>query len=247
MDCRPADRHSTETEVWSRITATDPVDLAVLTSYFRCIILIDMDMLQRVIVILASAEKALAEAANDAARGGQYDAASALIEFASALKALSGNARERLAPRAIEAVVGTKATTDIPISEHGRAVRSGNKSKKASYPQFLREGANLVKLGWSRSKKSEYEHKCHKKVLPILADAIAKAGVKGRRFQMDRVLPLADPADGTRIPDYQVYLCLAWFRTLGFLVQHGRQGYSLASKAPFEPFLESHWASLPSR
>jgi len=206
-----------------------------------------MDTIQRIIAILAAAEKALADAANDAARGGQYDAASLLIELASALKTLSLDARERLAPRAIGAQVDGKATAHDPISESGPAARSGTRLKKLSYPKFLREGDSLVKVGWSRSKKSEYEHKCPRKVLPILADAIGKAGARGRRFPMERILPLTDPAEGTRIPDYQVYLCLAWFRALGFLIQHGRQGYSLASKAPVEPLLDSHWASLPSR
>jgi hypothetical protein len=123
------------------------------------------------------------------------------------------------------------------------------KVKKNKYPAFLRQGDDLVKIGWSPSEKTEYEHKSPKRVLPLLASAIAKTGANGRRFTMDRIIPLLDPdpAHGRRIPDYQVYLCLAWFRDLGFVIQHGRQGYSLASKAPMEPLLEAHWANLPVR
>ena len=105
----------------------------------------------------------------------------------------------------------------------------------------------MVKIGWSPSEKAEYEHKCPKKVLSLLGSALAKAGASGKRVAMNRVIPLLDPADSKRIPDYQVYLCLAWLRELGFVIQHGRQGYSLASKAPIGPAIETSWADLPVR
>lgn len=207
-----------------------------------------MDTVQRTVEILTTAEKALAEAASDVAHAGQYDAASFLIELARAVSSLSVEARGRLAPEVTDARVEAKAPRASVVSDLSRVAQPlGRQRKKASYPMFLREGESLVKVGWSRSEKSEYEHKSPKKVLPILAEVIAKAGARGKRFSMDRVLPLMDPDDGTRVPDYQVYLCLAWFRTLGFLIQHGRQGYSLASKAPVVPLLETHWLSLPSR
>jgi len=206
-----------------------------------------MDIVQRTNSILAAAEKALAEAASDAAQGGHYDAASLLIELASAVNGLSVNARERLTPRAVGPQVEITAAGSIAVTESSRSAQLGTRQRKESYPKFLREGESLVKVGWSRSDKSVYEHKSPKRVLLVLAAAIEKAGARGKRFSMNRILPLTDSADGTRIPYYQVYLCLAWFRGLGFLIQHGRQGYSLAAKAPFEPLVEANWSSLPSR
>ncbi len=207
-----------------------------------------MNMVQRTKGVLEAAEKALAALASDAAKGTDYEAASCLIDLAREVSNLAARGLQRLgqshdenAPRALafdgnglDPFVAAKPT-------------SKQKASKSTYPKFLRHGETLVKIAWSPSEKAEYEHKSPKRVLPILAAAISKAGVNGRRFAMDRVMPMIDPADGSRIPDYQVYLCLAWFRELGFVIQHGRQGYSLASKAPIEPLLETHWTNLPAR
>lgn len=215
----------------------------------RCRMALDMDTIQRTIVILNSAEKALATLATDAAKAGDYDAAGSLIELARVVNGLGASARQRMdlsrAERPAEAPARADETPMLP--EVTRAPQPRGGPKKGTYPIFLREGDNLVKVGWSPSDKTEYEHKSPKKVLPHLAAAITKAGANGKRFSMARVLPLVDPVDGAAVPDYQAYLCLAWFRALGFLVQHGRKGYSLASKAPVGPLIETHWASLPSR
>jgi hypothetical protein len=203
-----------------------------------------MDTIQRTKSILVEAEKALACLASDAAKETQYEAASCLIDLAREVNSLAARTLQRLGNPS-EKVSETDATHQSTVT--ARRLPTRGKLHKNSYPQFLRQGDELVKIGWSPSEKAEYEHRSPKKVLHMLAAAIAKAGPNGRRFAMDRIIPLVDPSDGRRMPDYQVYLCLAWFRDLGFVIQHGRQGYSLASKAPIEPLLETHWANLAVR
>ena len=207
-----------------------------------------MDTLQRTIKILTDSEAALATLAGEAAREASYDAAACLIDLAKDVADLASKARAHLDPAArasgqpaqcLHITPPTiRATTHSPIK---------SQPKKADYPKFLREGSNLVKLGWSPSEKSEYEHKSPKRIIPLLVAEISKTGSNGRRFSMDKVLPLVDPTDSSRVPDYQVYLCLAWLKTLGFLTQHGRQGYSLTTRAPIEPLIETHWAALSTR
>jgi hypothetical protein len=85
------------------------------------------------------------------------------------------------------------------------------------------------------------------KVLNLLAGAITNASTKGKRFTMERLLPLVNSHDGNRIPDYQAYIGLAWLRQQGLLVQHGRKGYSLATKDPLESGVNTLWAKLPTR
>jgi hypothetical protein len=209
-----------------------------------------MDTLQRTKDVLADAEKALAALASEAAKESDYEAASCLIEVAREVKSLSARVLQELRPELVESVVG-----EVGLARNGTArgsiagLRPPTRSKrqKKSYPKFLRQGDELVKVGWSPTEKAEYEHKCGKKVVSVFAAAIAKAGANGRRFTMDRMMPLMDPADGAQIPDYQVYLCLAWFRELGFVIRHARKGYSLATKAPIEPLIETHWLNLPVR
>jgi hypothetical protein len=209
-----------------------------------------MDTIQRTKDILVDAEKALAALASEAAKGTQYEEASCLIDSAREVKNLAAKTLERLGHPLEKSSADFKNQTDGSQTSLTPGVRSAalrTKSQKSSYPRFLRQGDELVKIGWSPSEKTEYEHRSPRKVVLLLAAAIAKAGANGRRFAMDRVIPLQEPADGRRIPDYQVYLCLAWLRELSFVIQHGRQGYSLASKAPIEPLLETHWASLAVR
>ncbi len=207
-----------------------------------------MDTLQRTLKILNDSEAALAALAGEAAKEASYDVAAFLIDLAKDVANLASKGRAQLDPAArtsIQQATGLRATapTITPMAYS----RIKGRPKKGQYPKFLREGSNLVKLGWSPSEKAEYEHKSPRKTLPLLIVAISKIGSNGKRFSMDKVLPLVDPTDGNRVPDYQVYLCLAWLKTLGFLTQHGRQGYSLTTRAPIEPLIETHWAALPAR
>jgi hypothetical protein len=207
-----------------------------------------MDMLQRTLKILNDSEAALAALAGEAAKEARYDVAASLIDLAKDVANLASKGRTQLDPAAktsIQLTTGLRVTTPTITPMANSPIKG--RPKKSQYPKFLREGNNLVKLGWSPSEKAEYEHKSPRKTLPLLIVAISKIGSNGKRFSMDKVLPLVDPTDGNRVPDYQVYLCLAWLRNLGFLTQHGRQGYSLTTRAPIEPLIETHWEALPAR
>jgi hypothetical protein len=207
-----------------------------------------MDTLQRTLKILNDSEAALAALAGEAAKEASYDAAAFLIDLAKDVANLASKGRTQLDPAArtsIQQTTGHPATTPTITPMAYFPIKG--RPKKGQYPKFLREGNNLVKLGWSPSEKAEYEHKSPRKTLPLLIVAISKIGSNGKRFSMDKVLPLVDPTDGNRVPDYQVYLCLAWLKNLGFLTRHGRQGYSLTTRAPIEALIETHWAALPAR
>ncbi len=207
-----------------------------------------MDTVQRTKQVLAEAEKALASLASEAATKCRYDTAACLIDSARELSNLAATVVRKLTQCSDggTTTAGNQAADGTPMAR--TAPLSGNKVSKGKYPRFLRQGNDLVKIGWSPTEKAEYEHKCPRKVLPHLASAIAKVGANGKRFTMDGVLPLHDSADGSRIPDYQAYLCLAWLREVGCVIQHGRQGYSLpTSKSPMETLIETYWINLPAR
>ena len=203
-----------------------------------------MDTIQEISEILGSAERSLATLASDVMKESNYGAAALLIDLAKQVKALAEKARQSLdretvpAPATAEKCGGTAG----PPALHGR-----RQPKKGEYPKFLREGDSLIKVGWSRSGKAEYEHKAPKKVLALLTAAIGQAAANGKRFTISKVVPLVDPADHSDVPEYQVYAAVAWLRAVGVLKQHGRQGYTLSAKPPFEPLLENHWGELPSR
>jgi hypothetical protein len=130
-----------------------------------------------------------------------------------------------------------------PAGEIKVPIRSRN--KLGQYPRFVREGDNLVKIGWSKSQRAEYEHKSPKRLLAVLCASLT--GANGKRIMMDKVLPLKDPATGTAFPDYQSYVCLAWLKSSGVVTQHGRQGYSLPKGIELEKSVEALWANLLTR
>jgi hypothetical protein len=69
-------------------------------------------------------------------------------------------------------------------------------------------------------------------------------GGNGKRFSMDDVMPLTDPADGSELPTYQIYVALAWLRSVGLIEQHGRQGYSVRKGVNLSTKVDEEWNSL---
>lgn len=203
----------------------------------------DMDIIQRTDKLLTETERALVALANEAGATRDYVRASSLIELARRIQQLSQEFVRSDRPHVTPAIPAGGTTGAEPVSGMPKSARARN--KLGQYPRFLREGENLVKVGWSKSAKAEYEHKSPKGVLAVLTAALTSAN--GRRVAMDKVLPLKDPATGSSFPDYQSYVCLAWLRSVGLVIQHGRQGYSLPKGAELEKSVESHWNALPTR
>jgi hypothetical protein len=132
--------------------------------------------------------------------------------------------------------LGPAAEIKVPIQSRNELGR---------YPKFVREGDNLVKIGWSKSQRAEYEHKSPKRLLAVLCESLTSAN--GKRIMMDKVLPLKDSANGSAFPDYQSYVCLAWLKSSGLVTQHGRQGYSLPKGIELKESVETLWSNLLTR
>jgi hypothetical protein len=202
-----------------------------------------MSIIQRTENLLAEAERTLVGLANEAGAARDYDLAASLIELARKIKQLGEQFRGAAmkvpeAPNPPDALVelGTAAQSKMPI-------RSRN--KLGQYPRFVREGDSLVKIGWSKSQRAEYEHKSPKRLLAVLCESLTSAN--GKRITMNKVLPLKDPVTGSAFPDYQSYVCLAWLKSAGLVTQHGRQGYSLPKGVELEKSVETLWTNLLAR
>jgi hypothetical protein len=202
-----------------------------------------MDIIQRTEHLLTETERTLVRLSGEAGAARDYDQAASLIEIARKIKQMaeqftsSGSKTEMRANPA----GGTK---DVhPVAESKTLIRSRN--KLGEYPRFVREGDNLVKIGWSKSQRAEYEHKSPKRLLTALCEALT--GAKGKRITMNKVLPLKDPTTGSAFSDYQSYVCLAWLKWAGLVIQHGRQGYSLPRGTELERSVETLWANLLTR
>jgi hypothetical protein len=201
-----------------------------------------MAILQEAQAILREAEGRLRESVSRAVAEGRYDDVVQLADLA----------------RQIGALLGSTAHPDVPVEGVGKVVSAhrsaaGGKPtasparardlKRGRYPQFVREGAYLVKIGWSKRARAEYEHKAPQEAVLAFSDGLLRAG---RRVTVDEMMPVKLP-DGREIPSYQVYLSLAWLRGCGLVAQHGRNGYSVPNRKDLAARLGAEWARLPER
>ena len=182
------------------------------------------------IEVLRHCESELRRLLTAAANVGDYDSVLKLTSWARQLASLAASASDNTIAQKGSITVGTTSSTR-PV-------------KRMEYPRFGRRGGSLVKVGWSKREKKEYEHKALKRAVDVLISTLIRAGANGRIFKADDILPLADTDDGTEIPAYQVYLILAWLRNLGLIDQHGRQGYSITKPKELSGVVESAWQAL---
>jgi len=178
----------------------------------------------------------------EAAASGDYSAVETLVRWASVLGELSQRERRIEAPPSASSLSPPTNTDAEPKNTTGARVAKAM-GKRRTYPFFARSGDSLVKVAWSKSSKSEYQHKSPRKVALKLAEALARQAKNGAIVAMEKVLPLMLD-DGASVPDYQVYVSLAWFRQIGAVKQNGRQGYTIKQPSELGKKIESAWSEL---
>ena len=124
-----------------------------------------------------------------------------------------------------------------PETKNSRGVPSG------PYPRFAKHGDRLVKVGWSRKERQEYEHRAHSKVLWVFAGAVRDRPQATDSFTMEDVLPLVYEG-GKEIPSYQAYLALAWLRSVEAITKDGRDGYRADLSKLSDENLKALWKSV---
>jgi hypothetical protein len=213
-----------------------------------------MKPLSRALELIQQTEVELRQLLLNAAQQGDYETARMLAEWASQLQQLHKGSVGG-APRDGELVYSQMQTNTEhnafarTIRDHeGKSIRtfSAKKTKveKRKYPKFLRDGEELVKIGWSKREKKAYRHKAPKRVVLLVAQALQRFGQNGKRFMMDQILPIHDSESAADVPSYQAYLSLAWLRQEKMIIQHGRQGYSLRPDINLTDAVEECWKHL---
>ena len=190
-------------------------------------------MLDKAKQVLATCETELRDLLAKAAAAGDYDAVVQITTWAKEVAAIAGHGPRQSLPKSAAPAVTTTKT-----KSRGRA---------KDYPKFLRRSDSLVKIGWSKRSREEYEHKAPWSAAKPIAKAVMRLGLSGRVFQVPELLPLTDSDQGVEVPDYQVYLMFAWLRTNQLIDQHGRQGYSVPKPATLESDMEAAWKALPTK
>jgi len=222
-----------------------------------------MDTTKIALHVIAEAETRLRELVAQAASAGEYDALQRIADWARTLASIrceaDRTADDNSHPQSIACPPGLSVDGDsrgprvrqsTPMVEDGHRKKGSMPHRvkrapaKGEYPKFYRRGTQLVKVGWSKTERDEYEHKAPLPAVEALANAIDGRSHNGKTFTAEEFLPLKDPHEGSEFPGYQVYVALAWFKTTGMITQHGRSGYTLTKKAALAEAVRKAWSEL---
>lgn len=195
-----------------------------------------------VVAALKCCEEELRRLAAEAAAEGDYDM---LARLGNTARTVSEIGREWQASPLAQGNAESDAAAiarEAPAPASAGRTRPGRGATKHSYPRFMRRGDELVKIGWSKRDRKEYQHRAAHNLLVALRQALLDAARRRRLFTMDA---LDRQLSSSGSPGYQAYVWLAWLRTGGLVKQHGRQGYSVVKAATFEKDVDQAFAKLP--
>lgn len=119
-------------------------------------------------------------------------------------------------------------------------------ASNTSFPRFARQGQILVKTARSRVGAETYEHRAPKDVLDAIVRAIPVLVNKPNKPFTAEQVSASVSRTGSRIPAYQVYLCIGWMKRSGVLRQHGRKGYTVTNAVNLPVNVNKLWEQLPS-
>lgn len=177
----------------------------------------------------------------------RYEEISALAELAAALAALAAPTPSAESDGHVE---GRPPGVPGPLkSEEVRATTRRTKAKGArppagQYPRFERRSDRLVKIGWSKADRSEYEHKASRGAVRSVLKKLGESSGETGYFKLDDVLPVTG-ADGAEVPSYQAYLVVAWLRELGVIERLGNEGYRLVNPTDDALDIDQLWGLTP--
>ena len=202
-----------------------------------------MTTIQRARAVLAQAQASLHELLREALEQQRFGDVAEIAQIADAVAALLRDRSSRVVPQPSASPSSLPSRTERGSSK-SRAVEKGSASK--DYPRFEKDGDKLVKIGWSKKHRDQYEHRAPRAAALTVVQHLASHAEDGQLFAIEDLLPVQDIANG-ELPAYQVYLVLAWLRKTGVIEKKGRDGYILRSKATLDDGLGELWDNLPTR
>lgn len=202
-----------------------------------------MDLLVQAHEVLAVAEQELRKIASAAVAAGDYDVVVELAQLARGVEALrrSCSTDPHSNERALDVDPSAGAQPSNPRDKPKPPL-----AKRREYPLFFKSGDILVKVGWSKRHKAEYEHRAPLSAVMALVDVLEKRATHTAQFSTENVFPLYD-SKRNDIPGYQGYVALAWLLQIGAIRKEGRQGYQIGLRRPLRELVAEQWRSIPQR
>lgn len=198
--------------------------------------------------VLADAEKSIRDLIQRELRAQRY---SEVAELAGVADALSQLARGSSRPSVKVRDAALTPASARPSASAATRLRNGRSPRKTGavrgeYPRFERDDDKLVKVGWSKKAREEYEHRAPRSAVLAFTQHVGATTAEGRTFVIDELLPVHDAA-GEELPSYQVYLALAWLRQAGAVEKKGRDGYVRVADPLDGSVFDTMWDQIPER
>lgn len=203
-------------------------------------------MNDRVRAILSDAETALKGLIAQELEVGRYSQVTRLVRIVETLSGLAETMAGPSPPKANVIAERTKRADAVSVRRSSMDATGRRSSKASQYPKFARSDNRLVKTGWSKKNREEYEHRVPREAVEAFARSLWSNMEPGRPFTMEEVLPVYD-ASGDKLPDYQVYLALAWLRNEDAIRKVGRNGYVLSIPTMDSEMFDTLWNRLPEQ
>lgn len=185
--------------------------------------------------LLARSERELLALVSEAAKHADYAAIERARTAAQGVRVLL----DRLPPGTIpESLSDRKRPPPWRMSRvPAKSVSSGG------YPQFAIEGDVLTKTGWSKRDRREYDQKIRREDYERVAAAMRALTAAGRGpFTAHAIVSRVETDGEEKLPDYKIYVALAFWKHGGLIRQVGRDGYQCDQGIELQA--KSSWESL---
>lgn len=228
----------------------------------RCIVPISypMDTIQKARRVILEAESSLRDLISRALDEQRYGDVKEIAELADRVARLisrndiqlsaspSSGTAEKSAPRYSltnkEPDPDTKNLDLSPVRKPS-AKKKDNSRTKSKYPKFVNDGDRLVKIGWSKKNKAEYEHRVPREAVQGFLRHLDQSVEPEKLFDIESLFPVQN-VSGEEIPGYQIYVVIAWLREAGVVEKKGRDGYLVHDKTALGEANEL-WNALPTK
>ena len=197
-----------------------------------------MDTIQEAENVIREAELVLRDLISKALAEQRYGDVKQIADLADKVaQRLSGNGIHLSISRGVVA---------LPKRQKAPVKTKRKTRAKSGYPKFVRDEDRLVKIGWSKKNREEYEHRVPREAVLTFLRHLNGNVEEAKVFDIEGLLPVQDSA-GEDVPGYQIYVVVAWLREARVIEKKGRDGYFIRDKSVLSGELNDLWESLRAR
>jgi hypothetical protein len=188
-----------------------------------------MQYLKLIYEILDRAESEIRHAGAEAFRASDDVATGEAREIVSVLKSL----RSKL--NGSSQILTASPPAEAKQIDQSKSTRhSSRSSTKSKYPRYSVRNGTLIRVGWSKKKKAEYEHKAPREAFDRTIKALEYfANLGDGPYMAEKIIEYINNSIGP-IPSYQAYIVIGLLRDYEYLQQVGREGYIIPTDIPLK-------------